>query len=755
MKATGWLLDVHISDDNAVLWFKLQNSRSLRLTDWYKPDFYVEPKENTQLEELANILFDHPNIFNVVREPKFTSVNMKEKISVLHIRVDSTKNFRKVLFDVEKLGLIKAYYNIDILHVQRYLFQRGCAPTSKVEVEYDEKNRLVNLQVLDDDLEIEPPPFAWLIFEVEIKSSVLSPEVERDPISKVVITGEPDQKKTFEGDEAEILSGFAGYVRKENPDFLVAPQITAQLRYILERAKILKLNIQLGREEANIFKLRRLLPYAHKGRVHLDLHTFLEVGIAGLAERSRFTLAPPGLSAKWPAGKKIDSRQCFEALKRDVLLPKTGGNFRYVTTAKEAIFRDKGGLILSPKTGIHENVAELDYESMFPHIIIKHNVSYETVTPYFIDRTKKGFLGELTQKFLERRLYFKHLRKRYAKNSQEWLWCEQRQHALKAILVCIYGYSGCFANRFNNVTAYEEINRIARNILVKTINIAMQEGFEVIYADSDSIFVKKRDANRQNYENLAKTIQKETGLPIALDCHYKFLVLLRQEADPNLGATRRYFGKLMTGDLHYRGIELRRHDCPVFLKQFQNKLLEILFNAESAAIIEKEQFKKAYDYVVETCDKILEGNIKLERLIISKVLRKPVTEYTSMFPHVIAAIQMIHKGKKMKTGENIDFLYVNAAHRNPFRRVIPASVLNNGHHYYDREKYLEMVLDVAETVLGVFGFNRKHLGFKPHSKDFLKEIYWEREQETLSELQSLYQDRISDNKAADIRRKKE
>ena len=107
-----------------------------------------------------------------------------------------------------------------------------------------------------------------------------------------------------------------------------------------------------------------------------------------------------------------------------------------------------------------------------------------------------------------------------------------------------------------------------------------------------------------------------------------------------------------------------------------------------------------------------------------------------MFPHVIAAIQMIHKGKKMKTGENIDFLYVNAAHRNPFRRVIPASVLNNGHHYYDREKYLEMVLDVAETVLGVFGFNRKHLGFKPHSKDFLKEIYWEREQETLYVLQN-------------------
>ncbi len=59
--------------------------------------------------------------------------------------------------------------------------------------------------------------------------------------------------------------------------------------------------------------MRKLLPYAHKGRVHVDLQDFLRLGTAGIVERSRFTLAPPGLSAKWPAGRTIDSRQCFEA----------------------------------------------------------------------------------------------------------------------------------------------------------------------------------------------------------------------------------------------------------------------------------------------------------------------------------------------------------------------------------------------------------------------------------------------------------
>ena len=80
---------------------------------------------------------------------------------------------------------------------------------------------------------------------------------------------------------------------------------------------------------------------------------------------------------------------------------------------------------------------------------------------------------------------------------------------------------------------------------------------------------------------------------------------------------------------------------------------------------------------------------------------------------------MVQKGKKLKRGEVIDFLYVNAAHTNPFRRVISASLLNDL-HYYDKERYLEMVLDVAETILCVFGFSRKQLGISLNQKAFLR-----------------------------------
>jgi len=164
--------------------------------------------------------------------------------------------------------------------------------------------------------------------------------------------------------------------------------------------------------------------------------------------------------------------------------------------------------------------------------------------------------------------------------------------------------------------------------------------------------------------------------------------------------------------------------------------MEILFDAECAEDVEKNQFREAYNYVVWTCDKIRDGKIELKKLVVSKVLRKAIKEYRSMFPHVITAIQMLQKGKKVRRGDIIDFLYVNAEHRNPFRRVVPAQILNSN-HYYDRDKYLDMVLDAAETVLGVLGFSRKDLGVASKPKDFFQGVWSERNNEFLIEFQSL------------------
>ncbi len=102
-------------------------------------------------------------------------------------------------------------------------------------------------------------------------------------------------------------------------------------------------------------------------------------------------------------------------------------------------------MIFSPKIGLHENVVVLDYENEYANLILKHNVSYETVTSTEDGRIiqnrndKQGLLPIVLESVLKRRIFFKNLQKSFLVNTNEWRWCEHRIIALKDILVSLYG----------------------------------------------------------------------------------------------------------------------------------------------------------------------------------------------------------------------------------------------------------------------------------------------------------------------------
>ena len=110
-----------------------------------------------------------------------------------------------------------------------------------------------------------------------------------------------------------------------------------------------------------------------------------------------------------------------------------------------------------------------------------------------------------------------------------------------------------------------------------------------------------------------------------------------------------------------------------------------------------------------------------EDLVISKLLGQDIEKYKSLFPHVSAAIQLTNTagGKQPTKGDTIQYVYTNSQHKNPLCRVVPLEILQkegekekdgkeeNGKTLnYDKDKYREMILDAADTVLGYFGFNR-------------------------------------------------
>ena len=154
------------------------------------------------------------------------------------------------------------------------------------------------------------------------------------------------------------------------------------------------------------------------------------------------------------------------------------------------------------------------------------------------------------------------------------------------------------------------------------------------------------------------------------------------EADENIEALKHYYGITQQGELVVRGIEIRRHDIPNFIKQFQTELLYTLFNCKDSAEVVSKGYENALLLVTKAIDKIMTGEeILQEDLVISKLLRQDIEKYKSLFPHVSAAIQLLsNKGvaKYPSKGDIIQYIYTDSQHNNPLYRVVPLEILQKG-----------------------------------------------------------------------------
>ena len=126
------------------------------------------------------------------------------------------------------------------------------------------------------------------------------------------------------------------------------------------------------------------------------------------------------------------------------------------------------------------------------------------------------------------------------------------------------------------------------------------------------------------------------------------------------------------------------------------------------------------------------GEIQIKDLVISKMLRQDLDRYKNLFPHVSAALQLTEAGKSLVRGDMIQYIYTDSAHKNPLRRVMPVDLINVEHDY-DKEKYREMLLEAAESILGYFGFDRTVYGDSKKNRKWWYEIIQERRKDIQTE----------------------
>jgi DNA polymerase elongation subunit (family B) len=129
-------------------------------------------------------------------------------------------------------------------------------------------------------------------------------------------------------------------------------------------------------------------------------------------------------------------------------------------------------------------------------------------------------------------------------------------------------------------------------------------------------------------------------------------------------------------------------------------------------------YENALLLVTKTIDKVMTGELELKDLIVSKILRHDLYKYRSLFPHVSAALQLTEAGVPLIRGDSIQYVYTDAAHSNPLCRVTPVDFIDEGREQvYDKEKYRDMLLEAAETILGYFGFDRTLYGDAGRKKE--------------------------------------
>jgi DNA polymerase elongation subunit (family B) len=149
----------------------------------------------------------------------------------------------------------------------------------------------------------------------------------------------------------------------------------------------------------------------------------------------------------------------------------------------------------------------------------------------------------------------------------------------------------------------------------------------------------------------------------------------------------------------------------------QTRMMEALFDADDSETVLGEGVTDALEIANRSIRDVRRGRVNPQELVISKRLRKELSEYRARQPHIVAAML---GGEE---GEDSNYLLLNTGRKNPYLRVMPASLLNGAHKGYDRKKYAEMTRRAAWNLLRPFVPGEDYIGGSRYRASSLKDYF--------------------------------
>jgi intein/homing endonuclease len=268
-----------------------------------------------------------------------------------------------------------------------------------------------------------------------------------------------------------------------------------------------------------------------------------------------------------------------------------------------------------------------------------------------------------------------------------------------------FGYQGYKNARFGRIECHEAINAYARDILVRTMEIAESHGYEVVHGIVDSVWLRaKPDADP--IEKVREHIAGSVGLPIELEGRYKWIVFLPCKTT-GVGALNRYYGLFEHDEFKLRGIELRKHDTPDFINICQEAMLGELSLASNAAEF-RERIPRAVDILRWTVKRVLDRAIPVHQFILTKNVSRALPEYVVLTATAAALKQMADRGYTVEPGETVRYVLLDARARESWRKVRVAEFLQ-GDEEPDAWEYIRLLCRSGQTLLAPFGYTEEKL----------------------------------------------
>ncbi|MEM2636739.1 MAG: DNA-directed DNA polymerase [Candidatus Korarchaeota archaeon] len=756
-----WLLDIteDMQTRDILLWGISGDGKRVVLREKkFRPSFYALCKNST----LPAVL---PSDITLFREKRRLRGELVDGMKIIVNNPSQLKEQAKIF---EKKGC--TVYEHDIRYTNQFLIREKFPPASWVEVECSKEDGENNLPYETYILkshslaseEIPPPPLRILAIDIECFNALGTPKPDRDPIIIATLATEDDIKifaaDKDTNDDATLLHNLVEYISKKDPDVIVGYNTTFfDWPYILKRSSVKKINLGIGRDKS-VPHVSLFGSISIPGRAHVDLYDVVRyvydlkiksldyaaeyfgvvsrkkrtlvdyvdiprlwtmqdeklfqyakddatstyalanILIPTVIEMSRITHLPLDLSVRASMGQRVEYYlMSIAASSGEVILP---------SRTAEDVESFTGALVLEPAMGIHENVAVLDFKSMYPSIMISHNISPDTLVGEDVShnieieeapdvrhkfrKDREGFFVSALRNLIEKRDVVRKLLSKHSPDSPEGRLLNTRQQVLKTIANAIYGYTGWLPARWYSKEVAESVTAWGRWIISNAVQMARQLGLKVFYGDTDSLFVSN---DAEKIDRLLQQLQEKFNLEIKIEKIYRRIFFTT--------AKKRYCGVLENGEIDVVGFETVRGDWTELAKNLQDTVIKF--------VLEDGTPDRAVKYVKEVIQELKDGKIPLEQLVIWKTLTMPPSKYKVKTPHLEAARKLIEAGGRLEAGDMVGFIV--AAGTGPlWSRVVPVQLVEKTSAKPDIEYYVtKQVIPTALRVLEQLGITERDL----------------------------------------------